>query len=52
MECIASDMVLFTVDAPVFFVDTRNPSSTKRLYVDPDGQSSINCTRKKILKIE
>ena len=31
------------------FVDTGNPSSTTRLYVDHDGQANVNCARKKTL---
>ena len=49
--CIESDMV-FSLSTHRCFVETENPSSTTRLYVDPDGQGNVNGVLKKILKME
>ena len=45
VESIESDMG-FSLSTHRCFVDTGNPSSTTRLYVDHDGQANVNCTRK------
>ena len=42
----------FSLSTHRCFVDTGNPTSTTRLYVDHDGQANVNCTRKKTLKMQ